>query len=138
MERLGTRATAQAARELLVRQADFARSKGEVEQLLHTRGHGLSEELFRAWRKAIRSGSMPPATDAPSAAFAACWDAAQEQARAEERLIGALDQELARARTALLDSSRTLLPPYLIFGVGGVRELLPKLLAPPAADEAPA
>ncbi|HEX8281124.1 MAG TPA: hypothetical protein VF551_07090, partial [Chthoniobacterales bacterium] len=77
-------------------------------------------------------------TDAPSAAFAACWDAAQEQARAEERLISALDEELARARTALLDSSRTLLPPYLIFGVGGVRELLPKLLAPPAADEAPA
>ena len=28
--------------------------------------HGLSEELFRAWRKAIRTGSLPPAEDPPS------------------------------------------------------------------------
>jgi hypothetical protein len=48
----------------------------------------------------------------------------------EEQLKGILDRELAGARTALWQSSRTFLAPYLVFTVGGVRELLAHLLVP--------
>ena len=55
MADLATTATAAAARELIVRQEEFLRARAEVEQLLRRRDHGLSGELFRAWRKAVRS-----------------------------------------------------------------------------------
>ena len=44
-------------------------------------------------------------------------------------LAATLDRELVRARTALWQASRTLLAPYLVFSVGGVRELLAHLLS---------
>ncbi len=44
------------------------------------------------------------------------------------RLLETLEKELGPARTALWQSSRTVLAPYLIFAVGGVRQLLSHLL----------
>jgi hypothetical protein len=123
---LATTKTAEVARELLVRQAAFFRAKTEVEHLLHRRGHGLSEELFRAWRKAIRTGAMPPAADAPSRAFSHCWECASHLATAETELDQSLRQELEPAREALLTSAGTLLPPYLVFVAEGLRERLSK------------
>jgi hypothetical protein len=123
---LATTATATAARALLVRQKEFARAKTEVEDLLHRRGHGLSEELFRAWRKAIRTGAMPPAADPPSRAFAVCWECASNLATAEAQLDQSLQQELDTARQALLKSAQTFLPPYLVFVAEGLRERLSK------------
>lgn len=127
VEKLATVETAKAARELLVRQTDFAQAKAEVEDLLRHRGHGLSEELFRAWRKAIRSGTMPPPADQSSHAFANCWECASQVAKAEALLEETLQRELRAAREALYESSRRVLPPYLVFGGVGVRELLVKL-----------
>ena len=124
--RLATTATAAAARELLVRQAEFARAKTEVEHLLYRRGHGLSEELFRAWRKAIRTGTMPPSADPPSRAFAVCWECASNLATAEANLTHSLQQELGVARQALLASAQIFLPPYLVFVAEGLRERLSK------------
>ena len=124
--RLATTATAAAARELLVRQAEFARARSEVEHLLHRRGHGLSEELFRAWRKAIRTGTMPPSADPPSRAFAVCWECASNLATAEASLTHSLQQELGAARQALLTSAQIFLPPYLVFVAEGLRERLSK------------
>ena len=126
LEKLATAKTAELARELVVRQDDFAKAKAEVEELLRHRGHGLSEELFRAWRKAIRSGTMPPAADQPSRAFAHCWECASQLAAAEARLEESLQDELGRARTALLEAARTVLPPYLVFTAEGLRERLAK------------
>jgi hypothetical protein len=123
---LATTATAAAARELLVRQEEFARARTEVEHLLQRRGHGLSEELFRAWRTAIRSGTMPPSADQPSRAFAICWECASAQAAAEARLDQALQEELDPARRALLSSAQIFLPPYLVFVAEGLRERLSK------------
>ena len=136
VERLATTATAEAARELLVRQNEFARAKAEVEHLLRRPGHGLSEELFRAWRKAIRSGTMPPADDPPSHAFSNCWQCASNVAIAESRLEQSLKLELGEARVALLESARTLLSPYLVFA-GGVREVLAGLLMERAPESGP-
>jgi len=126
MARLATTATAAAARKLLVRRAEFASAKTEVERLLSRRGHGLSEELFRAWRKAIRTGAPPPAADHPSRAFTVCWERASNVAAAEENLTDCLHQELGGARQALLTSARTFLPPYLVFVAEGLRERLSK------------
>jgi hypothetical protein len=129
LEKLATVETARLARELVVRQDDFVKAKAEVEELLRHRGHGLSEELFRAWRKAIRLGSMPPAGDAPSRAFAHCWECASQLAAAEGQLEESLQRELVRARTNLLESARTVLPPYLVFTAEGLRERLAKQTA---------
>ena len=126
LERLAMTSTAALAREVVVRQSEFARAKAEVEHLLQRRGHGLSEELFRAWRKAIRSGAMPPAADAPSSAFAICWQCAADLANAEARLKQSIEQELDVARRALLESAGQLLPPYLVFVAEALRERLAK------------
>jgi hypothetical protein len=130
LQELATVETARLARELVVRQDEFAKAKAEVEDLLRHRGHGLSEELFRAWRKAIRSGTMPPAAgDAPSRAFAYCWECASQLAAAEAELEESLQRELAAARTILLEATRIVLPPYLVFTAEGLRERLAKQLA---------
>jgi hypothetical protein len=126
LERLATLETARLARELVVRHNEFAKAKTEVEALLCHRHHGLSEELFRAWRKAIRSGTVPPAGDAPSHAFAHCWECASWLAEAETLLEESLQREIATARTNLLEAARTVLPPYLVFTAEGLRERLAK------------
>ncbi len=126
VEKLVTIETAALARELVVRQDEFAQARVEVEELLRHRGHGLSEDLFRAWRKAIRSGAVPPAGDAPSRAFAHCWECASQLAAAETRLEESLQRELAAARSNLLEAARTVLPPYLVFTSEGLRERLAK------------
>lgn len=126
LERLATTRTAALAREVVVRQKEFALAKAEVEHLLQRRGHGLSEELFRAWRRAIRSGTMPPAADAPSGAFAVCWRRAANLADAETQMKQSLARELDVARRALLESAGQLLPAYLVFVAEGLRERLAK------------
>ena len=137
LEKLATTKTAQLARELVVRQDDFAKAKAEVEDLLRHRGHGLSEELFRAWRKAIRSGTMPPAADQPSQAFANCWECASHLAAAEAGLEESLRRELAQARMLVLEAARTVLPPYLVFTAGGLRERLAKQTVDPSGSLPP-
>jgi hypothetical protein len=129
LEKLGTVETARLARELVVRQDEFAMAKTEVEELLRHRGHGLSEELFRAWRQAIRSGTMPPSGDAPSRAFAHCWECASQLSATEAQLEESLQRELATSRTKLLEAARTVLPPYLVFTAEGLRERLAKQTA---------
>jgi hypothetical protein len=126
LEKLATPDTAKRARELVARQDDFAKAKAEVEELLRHRGHGLSEDLFRSWRKAIRSGTMPPAIDHPSRAFANCWEFAANLAAAEALLEESLQRELGPARATLLEAARTVLPPYLVFTAGGLRDRLAK------------
>jgi hypothetical protein len=129
LEELGTVQTARLARELVVRQDEFAKARAEVEQLLRHRGHGLSEELFRAWRKAIRSGTMPPAGDSPSRAFSHCWESASQLAAAEAQLEESLQRELTTARTNLLEAARKVLPSYLVFTAESLRERLAKQTA---------
>lgn len=132
VENLATRATAEAARQLLVRQSEFAQAKSDVEALLQSRQHGLSEELFRAWRRAIRSGQMPPPADPASQAFAQCWQCAADVATAESLLQQTLQREVEVARAALFEAARKALPLYLVFAAEGVRDRLIKQLACPA------
>ena len=132
--RLATPDTASAGGELLVRRDEFEVTKRGVEQLLQHRGHGLSEDLFRAWRKAIRTGALPPAADGVSQAFARCWEAASKLAATEAELDAALAREVASSREVLLESARTVLPPYLVFVDAALRE---RLIAQSAATDTP-
>ncbi|HAF03117.1 MAG TPA: hypothetical protein DCG89_04895, partial [Spartobacteria bacterium] len=130
VERLCTPATSAAARELLVRSEEFSQAKSEVEEILRSRTHGLSKELFRAWHKAIRSGTVPPIADPPSRAFAICWDRASKLASAEAHFDQCLQRELEIAREALHDSARTILPAYLVFAAEGLHERLSRQFSP--------
>jgi len=122
VEQLATSATAQAARELIARQTDYSQARSEVERLLTTLKPELSREQFRLWRKAIRAGVRPTSEDPPSSAFAVCWQKAERVAEAEALFQRTLEKELSTARDALFDVSRRLLPAYLVFAAGGVRE----------------
>jgi hypothetical protein len=134
LDRLATVETAKLAREYVVRQDDFAKAKAEVESVLASRKHNLSKELFRAWRKAIRSGTIPPAGDQPSQAFANCWECAAQLAQVEARLEQCLERELVEARANLLELTRTVSSRYLVFGGAGVREMLAGLLTEGPAE----
>lgn len=129
LSNLATTETAALARQLVAGQDEFGTARSEVEELLRHRGHGLPEDLFRAWRKAIRSGTMPPAGDAPSRAFARCWECASQLAAAEKQLEDSLQRELGLARKNLLEAARTILPPYLVFTSEALRERLAKQTA---------
>src|ERR1051325_1712895 len=122
--RLATPATAAAARQVLVRRTEFARAKAEVEQILPKQNPRLSEGLFRAWRKAIDQGTVPPSGDAPSQAFVVCWKCASDLAMAEANLSRVLEQELEAARKGLAEFSQTVLPSYLVFVGKDLRERL--------------
>ena len=54
-----------------------------------------------------------------------------------EELNQVLDQELNAARASLLSASRRFLPPYLVFGTGGVTELQKRLLRDNIVDAEP-
>src|ERR1700720_936494 len=137
VERLATRDASAAARDLLVRQAEFSKAKSDVENLLQSRRHALSKELFRAWRRTIRSGGMPPPPDPPSGVFAICRECASNLARAEVRFDQALRGELEIARQALLESARTILPAYLVFAAEGLHERLARQFLPAAGNIPP-
>ena len=115
LEKLATLNAAQHARETVAAERVFSQSKLEVERLLASRRHDLSKEQFRAWRKAVRSGVMPPAVDPSSNTFAACWQNAVKFAAAEAILDRSLNRELNAARLSLMESARRFLPSYLIF-----------------------
>jgi hypothetical protein len=125
MDRLAATSTAAAARELLVRREELSRAKSEIERLLRRRDHGMPVEIYRALRRAVRAGSLPDFGEAaPPTESASYAGAVSAVAAAEARLYETMERELASARLALLESTRDLLTPYLVFGGAGVREVL--------------
>ena len=86
LEKLATVDAARAARATIAAGKEFSRAKTRVEELLDSRKHNLSKEQFRAWRKAVRLGIMPPAADPPISAFLEFWQAGADFARAESSL----------------------------------------------------
>jgi hypothetical protein len=131
LEKLATVKAARAARETVVAAKELSRTKTDVEKLLVSRKHDLSKEQFRAWRKAVRSGVMPPAADPPTTAFLACWKSASDFAAADDSLGQSLARELDSARQALMTSARQFLPRYLVFAASGVRDLVADVAAGP-------
>jgi hypothetical protein len=129
LERLATPETISVARELLVRKEALAKASTEAENFFRSPERLLSEQAFRALRAAVRLRRAPAVMTHPQPpVFTNYVEAAANVSAAESKLDAALERELGGARGALLESARILLPRHLIFGGGGVRELLAHLL----------
>jgi hypothetical protein len=133
LERMATVETARAARNLLDRTSQFSQTKAKLGRLLAARRHELSQKQIRAWRKVIRSGTLPDGIEL----FEFRPETAEQVAAAQRVLTESLAGELASARRNVLRAARRYLPSYLVFAAPGVRERLveqltsePRSLAP--------
>jgi hypothetical protein len=127
IERLATPRTSALARELLLHREKFEKARAAIDDLLRSRRHNLSKEEFRAWRKVTRGGEMPSIPDPPSSLFATCRRHVASLAAATAAFDQMLPTELEGCRQALWDSARTVLPRYLVFAGGGIREVMVEL-----------
>jgi hypothetical protein len=135
IERLRTPKTISSARELLARRDECAKTRTEVERFFQSRERLLSEEAFRALRTALRLNRPPVGVTGKQPSFFTNYASATAAvADAESKLDTVLNRELSVARAALWKSSRIFLPRLLIFGLGGVHELLNDLLTSSDAD----
>jgi hypothetical protein len=135
IERLRTPKTISSARELLARTKECAAARTEVERFFQSRERLLSEEAFRALRTALRLNRPPVVVAGEQPSFFTNYASATAAvAAAESKLDAVLDEELSAARASVWKSSRILLPRLLIFGLGGVHELLNDLLTSSDAD----
>jgi len=132
VEQLATPRTSAAARELMVRQEEFVGCASEVDRFLQSHGRELSKELFRAWKKAIRHGSLPPSQPVLDV-FEKCRECQRNIGDVEARLNERIHQEVNQARSALHRSVGKILPAYLVFAEAGMRDRLGRefLLARP-------
>jgi hypothetical protein len=127
LEQLATAATAAAARDLLVRQEEWAAAISEVDEALRSRRHGLTREQFRVWHKAVRTGVMSEIDNPGPGLFAAAHTRAGELSLALKRFEQEFVRELENSRRALYRGSSEILPSYLAFAAEGPRELLASL-----------
>ncbi len=122
--RMATPKTSAAARRLLVIRKNFAEARAAAEKLLARRDNGLSPAEFHDLRSSIRSNGPPKLNSSLNPDFVAYADAAKKLNAAVVDAETALASELTGARAALLETSREILPRYLIFGATGAAELL--------------
>ncbi len=136
LEPLATPETISVARELHARKEELTKASADAENFFRSPERLLSEQAFRALRVAVRLRRAPAGMTGPQPrVFTNYADAATNVLAVESKLQATLERELGVARAALLESARILLPRHLIFGVGGVRELLANLLAVSARSE---
>src|ERR1700682_5652189 len=135
LERLGTPETISVARELIARKNECTKACTEVERFFQSRERLLSEEAFRSLRTALRLNRSPVGVTGKQPSFFTNFAAATAAVEsAESRLYAVLEGELNVARAALWEASRKFLPRLLVFGLGGVRELMTELLPSSDAD----
>lgn len=138
VEALATPQTIAFARELAARRGERARAVAEAERYFRSRERLLSEQACRALFSAIRAKRAPALVDGVQpAVFTNYVDAVGRELQAESALDAALEGELTHARGILMEAVRRHLPSCLIFGSGGVRELLAHLTAPSNDGTAP-
>ena len=125
---VATAETAALARELLVRRGELLAAKRQAEELLGKRESGLSADQSRAYRGALRAGSLPQgfAASHPEQ-ISRFLELASSTSALESRLQETLERELKSARASLYQSSGSVLPGYLVFGAGEFRERLSEL-----------
>ncbi len=119
LERLASPRTAAAARAVLVRRGELAQARSAAEAFIGTRASGLTAEESRAYRALLKPNATLPASDhdlpPPMQRFV---EVAREIPALGAQLQSVLEEEMTSSRRALLESSRALLPPYLVFGAG--------------------
>ena len=96
--------------------------KNTALEFVTRRDSGLSSEEFAAWRIAIRRDKIPEHKIPQQLQEYSRVATAARQARSQ--LEHQLEEELTGARRALLQTSRRILPRYLVFGSGDVHHLI--------------
>lgn len=118
--------TSAVARQLLVRRGELFASRLRAEEFIGSRESGLSADDSRTFRALLRNpGSANGATrnmPEPISRFAQSATGVQAL---EAELETTLQEELGHARSALMESARSVLPNYLVFGAGEFRHRLP-------------
>jgi len=122
LEELATPNACAAARDLLAQEKQLHGLKSAALEFVTRRDSGLSSEEFAAWRAAIRRDKIPEQKIPPPLQEYARVATAAGQARSQ--LECQLEEELSRARRALLQTSQRILPGYLVFGSGEVHHLI--------------
>src|SRR5207247_7211525 len=122
LEDLATPNACAAARLLLAQDKELHQLKSAALEFVSRRDSGLSSEEFAAWRTAIRRDKIPEQKiPQPLQEYARVATAAGQ---ARSHLEHQLQEELSRARRALLQTSQRILPRYLVFGSGEVHHLI--------------
>ena len=123
VEQLATPQTITVAREFMARQKELVGCASKIDRFLQSHGRELSKDLYRAWKKAIRHGSLPPLQPALDL-FEKLRKCQSKASEANVRLDECIHQELGQARSALLRSAGKILPAYLVFAETGMRDRL--------------
>jgi hypothetical protein len=126
VEQLATVGTSGQAKEFIDRQKELTKAIGTAEELLQKWKPKLSRDEFRTWRKVLRSGIGWAAGVVAPLEFSICDKRRSELAAAADVLGQTLSTELTRARGALLNMARTVLPRYLTFTEQALRDRLTK------------
>ncbi len=122
VEQLATTKTSKAARELIVRQTDYAAAKIAMEKELASQRKKLTKEDFLAWKKTMRT-ETGTSSHVPGA-YARCFEAGAALATSQTWFEETLQYELKTARTALLSAARDIVSRYLVFSDPGMRNRL--------------
>ena len=122
LEELATPNACAAARDLVAQEKELHRLKRAALEFVTRRDSGLSSEEFAAWRTAIRRDQIPEQKIPPP--LQEYTRVATIAGQARSHLEHQLEEELSRARRALLQTSQRILPGYLVFGSGEVHHLI--------------
>jgi len=110
------------ARHLLTRETELEQLKKAALEFVTQRASGLTSEQFVAWRAAIRNSEIPKQKIPQQLEQYARVATSAKQTRLQ--LDQQLEKDLAKGRLALLETSRRILPRYLVFGSGEVHHLI--------------
>ena len=110
------------ARQLLTQETELEQLKKAALEFVTQRASGLTSEEFAAWRAAIRNSEIPKQKIPQQLEQYARFATSAKQARLQ--FDQQLEKDLANARLALLETSRRILPRYLVFGSGEVHHLI--------------
>jgi hypothetical protein len=122
LEELATPNIFAAARDLLTRDVELGRQVQPALEFVSRRESGLASGEFATWRGAIRRFEIPKHKIPEQLQQYVKAATAAKDARLH--LEKQLAVELTRARTALFQTSRRILPRYLVFGSGEVHHLI--------------
>ena len=123
IEELATQESSAAAREYLVSRQDFLECVEELKRFLRSSGRDLSSELYHKWKKTVRHNALPPLEPALPI-FERYRRLQRKLVDAETRLDDCIRRDVENSRTALLQSARRILPAYLVFADGAMRDRL--------------
>ncbi len=130
IERLATPRTSAAARKVNASQDELSKATAELRDFLRLHRLELPRKVVDAWRKAARSGTLPPGSNHEAPVFAVYRAALKKCAAATAELEANLPIELDASRVALFDAARTVLPRYLVFLDPALRTRLEEQLRP--------